>query len=588
MPPTLSISSDEINCLIYAYLEDSGFRHTSFCLRNEARLDVSPNLSVPIPRGEAVTLLRKALLYSEVEAHWRKDGASMKCTSPFSLLRPHVCDCNISETPVSPVPTPRPELFPPPPPPAPKPAVNGVASTEKRRSTSQTDDRADKRPRTKEPEDMAIDSPPPSVPAFEAPPNNGNGNGTAVTGAKADTQTPEMAPAMITDPPGTKPPEEVKITTLRGHSAQVFVGAWNPVIPNMLATGSKDATARIWTIDSDNSDNGVSSKCLEHLAEGQEERDITSIDWSPDGTLLATGSYDGFLRVWKSSGEPHATLSGHRAPIFAAKWSPTGRWLLTGSLDSTATVWDVARTPAGPEQVFKCHSHCCLDVAWLDDSTFASCSMDKLIHICRLGLDAPVRTFTGHTNEINQIRFSHDRSLLASCSDDMTARVWSMDAWKDDEDAAIPGLPSLSSLSEAGEKGKGCKWVLRGHTAGIGIVTWCPPSSSSRALLATGSFDNTTRLWDARTGSCLRSFELHTGQVYTQSFSNSGLYYATGAGDGKVLIYSVKTGKLLWEWKCQGSVFEISWQKDGKKIAIGWDWKDVAIVDMSRLSVEVD
>lgn len=58
--------------------------------------------------------------------------------------------------------------------------------------------------------------------------------------------------------------------------------------------------------------------------------------------------------------------------------------------------------------------------------------------------------------------------------------------------------------------------------------------------LRSGSFDNTTRLWDARTGSCLRSFERHTSQVYTQSFSHSGQYYATGAGDGKVFIYSVK------------------------------------------------
>lgn len=91
-----------------------------------------------------------------------------------------------------------------------------------------------------------------------------------------------------------------------------------------MVDSSKDATARIWTIDPNSTDNEVLSKTLAHLSEGQEERDITSIDWSPDGSLLATGSYDGFLRVWKSSGEPHATLSGHRGPIFSAKWSPNG------------------------------------------------------------------------------------------------------------------------------------------------------------------------------------------------------------------------------------------------------------------------
>lgn len=71
-PRQLSISSDDINALIYSYLEDSGFNHSSYSLRHEARLDASPNLNVRIPRGELVNLLTKALLYTEVEAHWQR------------------------------------------------------------------------------------------------------------------------------------------------------------------------------------------------------------------------------------------------------------------------------------------------------------------------------------------------------------------------------------------------------------------------------------------------------------------------------------------------------------------------------------
>lgn len=108
--------------------------------------------------------------------------------------------------------------------------------------------------------------------------------------------------------------------------------------------------------------------------------------------------------------------------------------------------------------------------------------MDMKIHICHLGRETPMRTFEGHTNEINQIRFSYDRTLLASCSDDMTARIWSMEAWKEGDDAAAPAL----NTGDAGDKSKGCKWVLRGHTAEIGILAWCPPASDSpQALLAT-------------------------------------------------------------------------------------------------------
>ena len=73
-PPNLRITSDDINALIYSYLEDAGYQHTSYALRHEARLDASPNLNVRIPRGELIKLLNKALLYSEAEAHFKRVG----------------------------------------------------------------------------------------------------------------------------------------------------------------------------------------------------------------------------------------------------------------------------------------------------------------------------------------------------------------------------------------------------------------------------------------------------------------------------------------------------------------------------------
>ena len=38
-----------------------------------------------------------------------------------------------------------------------------------------------------------------------------------------------------------------------------------------------------------------------------------------------------------------------------------------------------------------------LDVDWQNNSSFASCSTDKIIHICRIGADKPIRSFHGHT-----------------------------------------------------------------------------------------------------------------------------------------------------------------------------------------------
>lgn len=44
-----------------------------------------------IPRGELIELLSKALLYLEVEAHWRNNALTTNCKSGFSLLEPHIC-----------------------------------------------------------------------------------------------------------------------------------------------------------------------------------------------------------------------------------------------------------------------------------------------------------------------------------------------------------------------------------------------------------------------------------------------------------------------------------------------------------------
>ena len=80
------------------FLSSTGFNHSAFALRNEGRLQNSPYLSKHIPRGELIELLSKALLYLEVESHWRNDELTTKCKAGFSLLEPHVCSLDASAT----------------------------------------------------------------------------------------------------------------------------------------------------------------------------------------------------------------------------------------------------------------------------------------------------------------------------------------------------------------------------------------------------------------------------------------------------------------------------------------------------------
>ena len=65
---------------------------------------------------------------------------------------------------------------------------------------------------------------------------------------------------------------------------------------------SGDSTARIW--DLSRGRGSPLSTALPHKTDkNQQSKDVTTLDWNGDGSLLATGSYDGIARIWSRSGE---------------------------------------------------------------------------------------------------------------------------------------------------------------------------------------------------------------------------------------------------------------------------------------------
>jgi transducin (beta)-like 1 len=106
-----------------------------------------------------------------------------------------------------------------------------------------------------------------------------------------------------------------------------------------------------------------------------------------------------------------------------------------------------------------------------------------------------IRTFKGHTDEVNAVCWSPGGVFLASCSDDSTAKIWSLDA-----------LPSPSSFPEDNIEESGLIHNLQGHSKEIYTVRWTPTGPFSAnpdkpLLLCTASFDGTVKAWSAITGS---------------------------------------------------------------------------------------
>lgn len=75
-------------------------------------------------------------------------------------------------------------------------------------------------------------------------------------------------------------------------------------------------------------------------------------------------------------------------------------------------------------------------------------------------------------------------------------------------------------------------------------------------MVLSGSIDQTCRLWDVRTASCLSVKEGHTDEVLDVSFNSMGSCFASASSDGTARMYSTDTGLLQHE--CRGHDGEVS------------------------------
>jgi len=357
-------------------------------------------------------------------------------------------------------------------------------------------------------------------------------------------------------------PDEVLY--LRKHKSEVFMCAWNPKYTNLIATGSGDASARIWQMGGPDAQSGfVAVRELPHGASptDRKNKDVTTLEWSSDGNLLATGSYDGVARVWSRTGVLVHTLSQHRGPIFSLKWNNRGNYLLSGSYDQSTIVWDVSGTNGRVVQQFFDHKAPALDVDWKDDSTFASCSTDQRVLICRVGIEHALRVYEGHEDEVNAVKWDPSGNLLASCSDDYTAKVWNV---------ASDQKEPLHDFKR--------------HKAEIYTLKWSPTGAGSanphkQKMLATASFDGSVRLWNVDDGTCIRMLGRHHDSVYSVAFSPSGDYLASGSLAGQLYIWDVLKGVHVKSFKEEGDIFEVAWNVEETRVAACFSSSVVTVID---------
>jgi len=197
-----------------------------------------------------------------------------------------------------------------------------------------------------------------------------------------------------------------------------------------------------------------------------------------------------------------------------------------------------------------------------EGSLLATGDLDGKLCLWRVVDGQPILTLQGHDGWIWAVTFSPDGKTLASCSHDFLIRLWDVQSL--DFESSNPA--HLAEVSDSNSLSGACLNTLRGHTHRVWTISFSPDGQ----LLASGSDDQTIRLWNTQDGTCLMVLQGHTGGVTSVCFSPNGQFLASAGEDTSIRLWSVADRTLLKilpghsRW-----VRTVTFSSDGQTIASG-------------------
>jgi F-box and WD-40 domain protein MET30 len=316
------------------------------------------------------------------------------------------------------------------------------------------------------------------------------------------------------------------VKILKGHTNGVMCLQFQD---NILATGSYDATIKIWDLDT-----GRELQTLKGHTMG-----IRCLQF--DDNKLISGSLDKTLKIWNwRSGECISTYSGHSEGVIALHFD--SNILVSGSIDNTARVWNFQDRSVVP---LRGHTDWVNSVK-IDTSsrTIFTASDDCTVKLWDLDTKKCIHTFEGHVGQVQQVQplpieFEAEEDAEDSGdTDDQDLHSSQEEPGTPDSDGTIldenGGFPT--TYPTAAQHTSPISTLLQASSS-----TSCHPRPLPPRYMLTSALDSTIRIWNVHTGRCIRKFFGHVEGVWAVAADT--LRIVSGAEDRMVKVWDPRSGK---------------------------------------------
>ena len=367
--------------------------------------------------------------------------------------------------------------------------------------------------------------------------------------------------------------------TFFGHTDRVTRVAWSPD-GGTVASGSWDGTIYLWDI--------MQGRARASLRAAGDSTMIASVAFTPDSRTLLSCSAD-YLQIWDvERGQCLRTIDCYLDAFISIDWSPDGRFLASGSGGSSkVTLWEVAPVPS--QSAFYGHHDSVQGVAWSPDGRLvASAGTDGCIGLwnpntglCLEMLRDPDAVDTLFLS----VAWSPDGRQLACGSFLRGVQVWDIPAYgrrwvgqtpQPTRLHCVAWSPDGTRLAGAGWDGSVYLWdasdgtLLRqmvGHVWGVMSVAWSP-DGKWLASAGGGREQGELMVWEAESGERVRVLAGHPWATFAVAWSPDGKQLVSGGSDGKLCWWDVESGQRIRVREAhQGMVYQLKVGPDSQRLA---------------------